>query len=178
MTKEEQVHIYTELLLNWNKIHNLGGNLDKALIDEYIADSAFPLDFIEDFKTCMDIGSGAGFPAIVLAIYKPESKFMLVEPRQKRCAFLQYVCMELGLDNVEIHKKRIEDMDKAIQVDLITSRALMPTQDLIILTQDFLKSSGHYLFYKGGNLSKEITQDIDKYVRKNQRIYFYERKSL
>ncbi|MCE3037459.1 16S rRNA (guanine(527)-N(7))-methyltransferase RsmG [Helicobacter sp. faydin-H20] len=175
---KKKFDIYTQLLLFWNKTHNLGGNLNHQIIQAYLLDSVFPLDFIKPFKKCMDIGSGAGFPAIALAICREQSQFLLVEPRQKRYAFLQYVCMELGLVNVEVYKKRVEEMDKCIIVDLVTSRALMATQNLIALSQDFLSDEGYYLFYKGGNLHQEITEDISKYIQKDQRIYFYERKKV
>lgn len=169
---------FANLLLEWNCIHNLGGNLDKALIENYILDSIYPLDFIQPFSKCMDIGSGAGFPAIPLAIKNPNQEFFLVEPRKKRSAFLQYICTEIGLCNVVVCKKRIQDMDKAIRVDLITSRALMATKELIKLSGHFLEQDGYFLFYKGVKLEDEICCDIKKYPHNDQRIYFYERKEF
>ncbi|WP_104697003.1 MULTISPECIES: 16S rRNA (guanine(527)-N(7))-methyltransferase RsmG [unclassified Helicobacter] len=172
---KQKLEIFSQLLLEWNKVHNLGGNLDLDMVQEYIADSVYPLEFIKDFKECMDIGSGAGFPAIPLAIKNLDKKFFLVEPRKKRCAFLQYICTELELFNVEILKTRIEDLKRQIQVDLITSRALMPTQDLIALSRKFLSLDGYFLFYKGEDLKNEIDIDVAKYSHRRQRIYFYER---
>lgn len=172
---KQKLDTFSQLLLEWNRVHNLGGNLDLQMIQEYITDSIYPLEFMKDFEKCMDIGSGAGFPAIPLAIKRPDKEFFLVEPRKKRCAFLQYICTELELFNVEICKTRIENLEKEIQVDLITSRALMPTQDLITLSKRFLSQNGYFLFYKGEGLEAEIHKDIAKYPHRKQRIYFYER---
>ena len=166
---------YERLLLKWNRIHNLGGKLTSDLIREYIMESIYPLSFIEPFEVALDIGSGAGFPAVPLAIAMPQAKFLLVEPRKKRCGFLQMVCMELGLKNICIQTKRIEEV-QLLQVDLITSRAFMKTLDLIALSKKFLKYDGYFLFYKGENLATELGDDIQKYRKFGQRVYFYERK--
>lgn len=84
-------------LLKWNKIHNLSGASSAESVKENIFDSLYPLKFIDDFTSCMDIGSGGGFPALPLAIAKPQAQFYLIEPRTKRVAFLQNMVLELGL---------------------------------------------------------------------------------
>ncbi len=173
---KEKLQQYSALLLEWNKIHNLGGNLHQALVEEYIQDSIFPLQFIHPFSLCIDVGSGAGFPGMILAICRQESEFILVEPRKKRSAFLHYVAVELGLLNLKIEKCTIQDLKTTKKADLITSRALMPTRQLMMLTQDFLTDMGHFLFYKGENLKNEISWDVGRYHQNKQRIYFYERK--
>ena len=167
---------YGALLLEWNKIHNLGGNLDASKVEEYVRDSIYPLEFIEPFGECIDVGSGAGFPAVPLAICSPDSAFVLVEPRQKRCAFLHYVCAELGLQNITIKKCRIQELPSACRADLITSRALMETRSLIALSEGFLREGGHFLFYKGTHLGQEIDLQGKHYRTHGERIYFYERK--
>ncbi|MBH0275885.1 class I SAM-dependent methyltransferase, partial [Helicobacter pylori] len=81
---------YARILLEWNQTHNLSGAKRLSELEPQITDALKPLEFIKDFKSCLDIGSGAGLPAIPLALEKPEAKFILLEPRIKRAAFLNY----------------------------------------------------------------------------------------
>ncbi|CBG39375.1 16S rRNA (guanine(527)-N(7))-methyltransferase RsmG [Helicobacter mustelae] len=172
---QEAFLTYINLLLEWNQIHNLSGNLTPRLAEEYLLDSIYPLEFIQSFSRCIDVGSGAGFPAVPLAICCPRSEFLLIEPRNKRAAFLQYVSSELGLSNIQVKKMRIEEVGGRC-VDLITSRAVMDAPSLIASCSHLLQVGGHYLFYKGENLSQELGRSVEGYPRRGQRIYFYERK--
>ena len=175
MDIKEAFGAYEQLLLKWNKTHNLGGNLDSALIESYIKESVYPLDFLPSFHRCIDVGSGAGFPAIPLAIKCKDAHFILIEPRKKRCAFLQMVCAQLGLKNVEIIPRRMEEVELGYEdrADIITSRALMNTRDLMDKTRHLLKNTGAFLFYKGSELGNEIDCDVSKFRRLDQRIFFY-----
>ncbi len=172
---KEAFRVYTQILLKWNNIHNLGGNLDSKLIESYIKESVYPLEFLPKFDHCIDIGSGAGFPAIPLAIICNDAYFTLIDPRKKRCAFLQMVCIELGLRNVRVISKRMEEVELGYEqrADIITSRALMDTCKLMDKSRHLLKKGGAFLFYKGSELENEIDCDISKFWRFNQRIYFY-----
>lgn len=172
---QEYFKAYEKLLLKWNTKHNLGGNLDSALIQSYITESVYPLEFITPFSSCMDVGSGAGFPAIPLAIACEESSFILIEPRKKRSAFLHTLRAELGLKNIHIIPKRLEELEECAQVDLITSRALMSTQELIQKSRHLLKKGGAFLFYKGSQLEEELGYDISHFQKLNQRVYFYQK---
>lgn len=153
----KKFEIFCDELLKWNKIHNLTGYKTKDLVFENIFDSIYPLKFINDFKSAIDIGSGNGFPAILLAIEKIESKFYLVEPNNKKVAFLNYIVIMLDLPNVEILKCRFEDL-KRFKVDLITSRALFSSDKLVEMSKDFLNDNGYVLFYKGSNESNAYTK--------------------
>ena len=164
----KKFEIFCDELLKWNKIHNLTGYKTKDLVFENIFDSIYPLKFINDFKSAIDIGSGNGFPAILLAIENIESKFYLVEPNNKKVAFLNYIVMMLDLPNVEILKCRFEDL-KRFKVDLITSRALFSSDKLVEMSKDFLNDNGYVLFYKGSNES-------NAYVKIGNRSYVYKSK--
>lgn len=164
----KKFEIFCDELLKWNKIHNLTGYKTKDLVFENIFDSIYPLKFINDFKSAIDIGSGNGFPAILLAIEKIESKFYLVEPNNKKVAFLNYIVMMLDLPNVEILKCRFEDL-KRFKVDLITSRALFSSDKLVEMSKDFLNDNGYMLFYKGSNES-------NAYAKIGNRSYVYKSK--
>ncbi|PAF48776.1 16S rRNA (guanine(527)-N(7))-methyltransferase RsmG [Helicobacter sp. 12S02232-10] len=171
---KERFKNYAYLLLEWNKIHSLSGAKCLEEVYENIFDSIYPLHFIDDFDSCLDIGSGAGFPALPLAICKPALRFILVEPRAKRAAFLRYASLQLGLD-IEIKKCLIEDLNSSdiVNVDLITSRAVMNSKDLIERGRKFLKKNGCYLFYKGSCLSKEISYQEKECIFRGNRVYFY-----
>jgi 16S rRNA (guanine527-N7)-methyltransferase len=96
--KSEKIDKFTELLFFWNKIHNLTGSKTKDKIKKQVSDSIYPMEYIEnikDIKNILDIGSGAGFPAIPLAIMMPNSNFILTEPLNKKVSFLNMVKIEL-----------------------------------------------------------------------------------
>ncbi len=117
---------YIALLKQWGVIHNLTAELQDDKIEANILDSVYPLKFLNDFDSFADIGTGAGYPGMLLAIAKPDVKVTLIEPRSKRVAFLNFVKNALSLNNVEIICERVENVqDKTF--DLITSRAVTNT---------------------------------------------------
>jgi len=166
---------FISLLQQWGKVHNLSGRLTKEDIEENIIDSIYPLSFIEPYESFADIGTGAGYPGLILAIAKPTMKTYLIEPRIKRVAFLNFVKNTLGLKNVEVIGKRVESVED-LQVDLITSRAVTNTKLLLSLTQNISKKSSSFLFYKGSLLSSEIEEaslENCKIVNRKDRNYLY-----
>ncbi|PAF51424.1 16S rRNA (guanine(527)-N(7))-methyltransferase RsmG [Helicobacter sp. 13S00401-1] len=138
---------YIKLLLEWNKTHNLSGNLSLDDLKKQVLASIYPRHKLAPFKTCVDIGSGAGLPAVPLAITFPKSKFYLVEPRLKRVSFLNYIKLKLGLDNVSIFQKRIEECEFK-DIDLITSRAVGSLELILELSKDIASKDTNYLLYK------------------------------
>ncbi|NOX16492.1 MAG: 16S rRNA (guanine(527)-N(7))-methyltransferase RsmG, partial [Epsilonproteobacteria bacterium] len=80
---------FTKLILNYNKIHNITGAKNKKQIEENIDDSIYPIRFFKkDIKKAIDVGSGAGFPGLILAMYLPDVHFTLFEPIKKKSSFL------------------------------------------------------------------------------------------
>lgn len=172
----EKLERFTELLLEWNKIHNLTGAKTPLEVEKNIEDSLFPTTFIEKPSSILDVGTGAGFPGLILAIAYPDVKTVLCEPRQKRASFLKYVAMELELDNVVVIKKRVEDFDDE-PFGLISSRAVTDTKMLLELTEHLQTDATRYLFYKGEQVFSEIeavdsSLDYD-IIEKDQRNYLY-----
>ena len=166
---------FTELLLKYNKVHRLSGAKNSHEVEKNIKDSIFPMDFI-DFSSIdkvVDIGTGAGFPGLILAIALPKVQFTLVEPLQKRTAFLHLVKSTYGLQNVDIITGRIEDVE-AFEADLITSRAVTKTNFLIELSQNFIGDKTQFLFYKGENVYDEIDDSLDyEIVKREKRNYLW-----
>lgn len=171
----KDIKVFIELLQKWGKVHNLSGSLDEDSIYENILDSVFPLTFIENFSSFADIGTGAGYPGLILAIARKDSLGYLIEPRIKRVAFLSFVKANLGLNNLTILQKRVEAVDD-LKAELITSRAVTNTKLLIELTKNIKQDNSSYLFYKGSMLENEIEEaklNDYKVVSRSDRNYLY-----
>lgn len=165
------VQKYKEHLFKWNKIHNLTGAKDEKTIDNFIYDALFPVSFLPPVDTLMDIGTGAGFPGMILAFALPNTHVTLVEPLPKRASFLQFVKADLGLSNVTVVKKKVEDMEPQI-FDLITSRAVTDTNMLLELSKNFRNKDTKLLFYKGEKVFDEVDSSVPhKIIQTNKRHY-------
>ena len=149
------INKYKEHLFKWNKIHNLTGAKDEKTMDKFIYDALFPITFLPKVNSLMDIGTGAGFPGMILALALPDTKVTLVEPLNKRASFLQFVKADLDLQNVTVVKKRVEEMESKV-FDLITSRAVTDTKMLLELSKNFRDKNSKLLFYKGERVYEEI----------------------
>jgi len=151
----ERCEKFITLLQQWGKIHNLTASLKNEEIINNIVDSVYPIKFLNDFNALADVGTGAGYPGMLLAIARPNAKVVLVEPRAKRVAFLNFVKSALKLENVFIEQKRIEDVQDQ-KFDIITSRAVSNTTLLLELTAHLQDEKTEYLFYKGSLCEEEI----------------------
>lgn len=156
--QQEQYYRYFQLIEEYNQVMNLTGidDLYGVYLKHYY-DSLTICELIDDnIKTVADLGSGAGFPGIVLAIYYPEKHFSLIEPLTKRCKFLQVVVDELGLKNVKILNERAEDISQ--QYDMLTSRAVSRLNILLELSIPLVKVDGVFIALKGAQANAEIAQ--------------------
>lgn len=159
------VQKYKEHLHKWNKIHNLTGAKDNNTLDEFIYDAVFPLSFLPEVSTLMDIGTGAGFPGMILAFGLPNTHVTLVEPLSKRASFLQFIKADLNLSNVTVVKKRVEQMEPKT-FDMITSRAVTETKMLLKLSENFCDSNTKFLFYKGEKVFDEVKDGVQNMQHK------------
>ena len=150
---------YRDLLLQWNRVHNLSGYKDAATVEYYLFDALYPVTFLPPVKTAMDIGTGAGFPGLILAMAQPQTQWTLVEPLQKRAGFLQFVKVTLKLENVTVENRRVEALP-AQRFDLITSRAVTDTQMLLSLSAPFRDEKTMLLFYKGEKVYSEVPAEL------------------
>ena len=151
---KKRLEIYENLFQNYSKVHNI--STFKQLENEII-DSLKILDFkdLNFAKNAIDIGSGAGFPALFLALIL-KAKFTLFEPNAKKVAFLMLAKSELGLNNLSVIKEKIELYAPKFKASLITSRALMKIPLLITLCEGFFDEGSLFLFYKGSSLQSEL----------------------
>lgn len=172
----EKLKQFIVLLEEWNRVHNLTGAKTHEAMVANIIDSLFPLTFISPVSCLLDVGTGAGFPGMILAIVLPNTQVVLSEPLKKRVSFLKYVALELGLLNVTVEPRRVEHI-VAPAFDLITSRAVSDTALLLSLTQNVSDTHTAYLFYKGSRVFEEmeaIEHQLDYViVQKDQRNYLY-----
>lgn len=154
---------FCDLILKYNKTHNITGAKSKEIVLENIEDSIFPLTFLdtENIKTAIDVGTGAGFPGLLLALAMPQTQFTLFEPIRKKSSFLHLAKSTLGIKNVIVSSKRVED-EKAFDVDLVSSRAVTNTNILMSLCNSYITSKTQLLFYKGEGVNEEV-QDINNY---------------
>lgn len=154
-----QYYRYYELISKYNKVMNLTGIDDyEGVYLKHFYDSLTISKMIEKLapKTIADVGSGAGFPGIVLAIYFPAIKFTLIEPLTKRIKFLQVVVEELGLKNVELVNERVEDIDD--KYDIVTSRAVARLNILLELCAPICNLGGYVLTLKGPKVMNELEE--------------------
>lgn len=170
---------YAQLLLHYNKTHNISGAKSLAKVYENIVDSVYPIQYLESTpSTCIDIGSGAGFPGIPLALALPDASFTLFEPIAKKSSFLHLCKSTLGLGNVSIATKRVEQ-GPFFKCDLICSRAVTDTTMLIKLCQEFIAPHTTLLFYKGSK-AKEEAKELSNYkiYERDQRRYLFLKDTL
>lgn len=103
-----------------------------------------------------DIGSGAGLPGIVLAIARPDVKWTLIEPMERRVTWLTEQVEALGLTNVVVQRARAEDVHPAEGFDVVTARAVSALRTLIPLTAPLVRDGGELALLKGMNAANEI----------------------
>ena len=146
----EKFQIYENLLKKWQKKINLvAPSTLEDVWQRHFADSAQIAKYIKPDQSIADIGSGAGFPGMVLAIMG--YNVTCIESDQRKCAFLKNVSRETSAP-CDVIISRIEDVD--MHADVVTARALAPLKDLIDYAAHF--KADQYLFLKGGNLRMEM----------------------
>lgn len=148
---------YAEMLEKWNRRINLvGRGTIEDLWRRHMLDSAQLLPLIpQDAGSLVDLGSGAGFPGLVLAICGVKNVH-LIEADRKKCAFLREVARETNA-SVTTHNKRIEEIE-SFQADIVTSRALAPLPKLLDMAAPFTKKHSILLFLKGRSADGELTE--------------------
>ena len=149
---------YLELLLEWNEKFNLTAITDKDEIEEkHFIDSIELVKFFDvKNKTLLDVGSGAGFPGIPLAIVEPTLSITLLESNGKRVSFLREVVKELELKNVEIIQGRSEELGTREKYDIVTARAVKELNVLLEITFYLVKVGGYFFAYKSSGVDEEI----------------------
>lgn len=112
-----------------------------------------------------DVGSGAGLPGLVLAIARPDVEWVLIEPMERRVAWLTEQKDALGLDNVDVVRARAEEWRRGPVLDAVTARAVSALKTLVPLTAPLVRDGGELILLKGANAALEIA-GAEKALRK------------
>ena len=162
----DKLVIYHDMLVETNKVMNLTRVPDDPAeaVDRNYLDSLAPLampHLLDGIKTLCDVGTGAGFPGVPLAIARPDIHVVLMDSLGKRVKFLESVIDRLSLNAEAVHI-RAEDAAKLPvyrdHFDLVASRAVAALPVLCELTLPFVKVSGRLIAYKGPSLDEELAQ--------------------
>lgn len=149
---KQQFLLYKNLIQEVNKVLNLTGiDDDEGIYLKHFYDSLLISPLINSGANVCDVGSGAGFPGIVLAIARPDIMIVCIEPTTKRTAFLERVVLECGLKNVKILNQRAEDIIESYResFDVATARAVAYLDILAELCMPFVKVGGTFIAMKG-----------------------------
>ncbi len=159
----DQLMTYLNLVEKWNRVYNLTAIRERdEMIKLHLLDSLSILNHVH-VKNILDVGSGAGFPGIVLAITKPELKVTVMDSVNKKTTFMQQVKSELALTNLDVVNGRVEDYQPTTLFEAVTSRAFSNLKNMISLTQHTLGKEGVWLAMK----SKDVREELEAF-EKNQ----------
>jgi 16S rRNA (guanine527-N7)-methyltransferase len=164
----EKLELLERELRRWQAIKNLVGpaTLDR-IWDRHIVDSLQLLDLAPDARTWLDLGSGAGFPGLVLAIAGAERGLHvhLVESNSRKCAFLRHIARLTGAP-AKVHEARLETLvpDFVGKADVVSARALASLAMLLDSTEPLLKAGTMGLFPKGRDAEIELTEARKKWT--------------
>lgn len=144
-----QLAQYLTLLNRWNAVHNLTAVRDPLQqVPRHVLDCLAVVPYLEDTHTLADIGSGAGLPALLLAVMRPQLAVLAVESNGKKAAFIRQAATALQLPNVQVAAQRAEDWRGAPQ-DIIISRALTSATAFVQMTAHFGGAHSRWFLMKG-----------------------------
>jgi 16S rRNA (guanine527-N7)-methyltransferase len=148
--QQEQLLDYLALLHKWNHVYNLTSVRDPVqMMTLHLLDSLAAVPAFVGAKNVLDVGAGGGLPGIVLAITRPDMKVSMIDTVHKKTAFLTQVKVELGLANVTVYTKKVQDLQVKTPFDVITSRAFADLSDFIEWSEHLLAEDGRFIALKG-----------------------------
>ena len=157
---KEKIYQFVNKAIQFNKHHNIFQRTSaEEVLKKDIEESLQINPYISKLDTFLDIGSGGGFPGVVIAISNPKTQTHLVESNQKKAYFLKQIKHDLFLDNLIVQNQRIEPHNNLGEFSLITARAFATIEKILTLSENNLLQSGKYVLFKGtkNKIKEELT---------------------
>ena len=157
---KEKIYQFVNKAIQFNKHHNLFQRTSaEEVLKKDVEESLQINPHISKQDTILDIGSGGGFPGVVIAISNPKTQTHLVESNQKKAYFLKQIKHDLLLDNLIVHNQRIETHNNLGEFSLITARAFATIEKILTLSENNLHQGGKYVLFKGtkNKIEEELT---------------------
>jgi 16S rRNA (guanine527-N7)-methyltransferase len=148
--QQAQLLDYLALLNKWNHVYNLTSVRDPMqMMTLHVLDTLAAVPAFHAAHNVLDVGAGGGLPGIVLAIARPDVKVSLIDTVHKKTAFLTQVKAELGLANVTVYTKKVQELAVKQPFDVITSRAFADLSDFVNWSGHLLAEGGRFIALKG-----------------------------
>jgi 16S rRNA (guanine527-N7)-methyltransferase len=155
---------YVSLVDQWNRVHNLTGRRGiRELLDRHLVESLAIEPLLAGVRVA-DVGSGAGFPGIPLAICEPRKNFTLIESRAKRANFLRHVVATLALRNVVVAQTRAEDLTQQPPFDTVLARAVARPAKLLEIVRPLMAEGSILLLLTSSALAKSLQEPVAGFV--------------
>jgi 16S rRNA (guanine527-N7)-methyltransferase len=154
--------VYIETLLFWaSRLSLTGARTANEIVKRHILDSLSVARYVKPGYKLADLGSGAGFPGIPLAIVRPRSAVVLIESRRKRANFLREAARRCELGNVDVLEERAEEVaaQRPGSFDLVVSRAVWPVENFLKLCRLLLRPTGLAVAMKSPEANGEFVND-------------------
>ncbi|TNC18367.1 16S rRNA (guanine(527)-N(7))-methyltransferase RsmG, partial [Georgenia sp. 311] len=144
------------------------------LWSRHLLNSSAVAGFVPHGATFGDVGSGAGFPGVVVALMRPDLEVTLIEPMERRVAWLHDVASELSIENVTVERARAEELHGAREFDVVSARAVAALKKLISWVAPLIAPGGSLVALKGERAALEIDEAakaLRKYRLRDARVY-------
>jgi 16S rRNA (guanine527-N7)-methyltransferase len=150
---------HLHLITKWNRVHNLTAVREtEQMVPVHLFDSLSLVPHLGEARSLLDVGSGAGFPGIPVAIVRPDLQVTLLDSSSKKCAFLEQAKTELGLANVRVACERVELWKPEHRFDRVVSRAFADLADFVVQAGHLVAPGGRMVAMKGVYPFEEIAR--------------------
>ena len=161
----EKLNLWHKLFIEYNSHTNLmSANDTKVLFEKHVFDSLAILKWDEfnpnKKQKILDVGTGGGFPSVILALFFPELEIVANDSRMKKINFIIEIKDRLDVENLKISYARVEDLEP-LNCDIVISRAVGTIKNVLRLTKKHIKEGGHFIIYKSKTLEEELSEVKD-----------------